>query len=48
MKLAWRNKVNHATGRPIVMSEFMPEVAEEIIMASRGFMRRLAEGLPRT
>lgn len=46
MKLAWRNKVNHATGKPMVMSGgFMPEVAEEIISASRAFMRRLAEGL---
>src|SRR3954447_10814603 len=40
MKLAWRNKVNHATGKPLVMSGgFAPDVTEEIIMASRGFMR---------
>jgi hypothetical protein len=47
MKLAWRNKINHATGKPIVMSGgFSPYVAEEIISASRAFMRRLTEGLP--
>jgi hypothetical protein len=45
MKHAWRNKVNHATGRLVVMSSFAPDVAEEIITASRAFMRRLAEGL---
>jgi hypothetical protein len=42
MKLAWRNKVNHATGKPVVMhGGFAPDVAEEIMQASRGFMRRL-------
>lgn len=47
MKLAWRNKVNHATGKPLVMSGgFAPVVAEEIVTASRGFMRRLVEGIP--
>jgi hypothetical protein len=46
MKLAWRNKVNHATGRIIVMSGgFAPDIAEEIIIATRGFMRRLAAGM---
>jgi hypothetical protein len=46
MKSAWRNKVNHATGKPYVMSGgFAPYVAEEIISATRGFMRRLAEGI---
>jgi hypothetical protein len=44
IKLAWRNKVNHAVGKPIVMhGGFAPYVAEEIISATRGFMRRLAE-----
>lgn len=47
MKLAWRNKVNHATGRPVVMyGAVAPNVALEIITATRGFMRRLAEGMP--
>lgn len=46
MKFAWRNKVNHATGKPLVMSGgFAPYVAEEIISTTRRFMRRLAEGL---
>lgn len=46
MKLAWRNKVNHATGKIVVLSGgFAPDVAEEIIFATRGFMRRLAEGI---
>lgn len=46
MKHAWRNKVNHATGKIIVMrGGFAPYVAEEIIIASRGFMRQLVEGL---
>jgi hypothetical protein len=47
IKLAWRNKVNHATGKPVVMhGGFAPYVAEETIAATRSFMRRLAEGLP--
>ncbi len=29
-------------------AEFRPEVAEEILVASRGFMRRLATDLPST
>jgi hypothetical protein len=46
IKLAWRNKVNHATGKPNVISGgFACDVAEEIISATRGFMRRLAERL---
>ena len=46
IKLAWRNKVNHATGKPLVMSGgFASEVAEEIMSSTRGFMRRLAEGV---
>jgi hypothetical protein len=43
MKTAWRNKINHATGKPILLhGGFAPDVAEEIISSSRGFMRRLA------
>lgn len=42
MKTAWRNKINHATGKPILLhGGFAPDVAEEIIKSSRGFMRRL-------
>ena len=44
---AWRNKVSHAHGKLTVMTgeEFHPDVAEEILIATRAFMRRLAEGL---
>ena len=46
MKFAWRNKVNHATGKPIVMGGgFAPYAAEDIISATRNFMRQVAEGL---
>lgn len=45
---AWRNKISHTQGRLVVMtSDFPPFVAEEILIASRGFMRRLATDLPK-
>lgn len=48
LKNAWRNKISHSHGKLILMtSEFSPEVAEEILFASRAFMRRLADGLPK-
>lgn len=48
MKHAWRNKVNHVEGRLTVLAtDFTPEIAEEIMMASRGFMRRLAAEMPK-
>jgi hypothetical protein len=44
MKLAWRNKINHATGKPIVMGGgIAPYVCEDTISATRNFMRRLCE-----
>ncbi len=47
MKNAWRNKVNHAAGQlSVIRPEFAPDVAEEIMFASRSFMRRLAEEMP--
>jgi hypothetical protein len=48
LKNAWRNKISHAQGKLTVMTgeEFHPDVAEEILSATRAFMRRLAEGLP--
>lgn len=47
LKNAWRNKISHAHGRLAVMtSDFAPDVAEEIIFASRAFMRRLATDGP--
>jgi hypothetical protein len=45
---AWRNKISHAQGRLTLMtSEFSSEVAEEIMISSRSFMRRLATELPK-
>jgi hypothetical protein len=47
LKNAWRNKISHASGRLVLISsEFKPETAEEILMATRAFIRRLAEELP--
>jgi hypothetical protein len=48
LKNAWRNKISHAHGKLTIMTgeEFHPDVAEEILLATRAFMRRLAEGLP--
>ena len=47
LKNAWRNKIGHAQGRLTLMDkDFTPEIAEEILFASRAFMRRLADGLP--
>jgi hypothetical protein len=47
LKNAWRNKISHVQGRLVVMStEFSPEVSEEIMFATRAFIRRLAEGIP--
>lgn len=48
MKLAWRNKVNHAAGRLMIeKSGFTDISAEEVIIACRSFMRHLADGLPK-
>lgn len=47
IKNAWRNKVSHAQGRPTLMTaDFSPAIAEEIYIATRAFMRRLATELP--
>ena len=47
LKNAWRNKISHAQGRLILMNkDFSPDIAEEILFASRAFMRRLTDGLP--
>jgi len=47
MQNAWRHKVSHADNRLVLLSgEFQPFVAEEIIFATRAFMRRLATDLP--
>src|ERR1700730_953818 len=42
LKSAWRNKISHAQDKLVLLtSDFTPEVAEEILFASRSFMRRL-------
>lgn len=47
LQAAWRNKVSHAQGKLILITrEFGPEIAEEILVASRGFMRRFATEAP--
>jgi hypothetical protein len=47
LKNAWRNKISHAQAKLILLTaDFSPDVAEEILFATRAFMRRLAEGLP--
>lgn len=47
LKNAWRNKISHVQGRLVLMTtDFSPEIAEEILYATRAFMRRLADGLP--
>ena len=47
LKNAWRNKVSHAHGKLTLMTaDFSPDVAEDILSATRAFMRRLATDGP--
>jgi hypothetical protein len=47
LKNAWRNKISHAHGKLVLLStDFKPDVAEEIMLATRAFMRRLATEMP--
>jgi hypothetical protein len=47
LKNAWRNKVSHAQGRlALLTADFSPDIAEEILFATRAFMRRLATEAP--
>lgn len=47
LKSAWRNKISHAQDKLVLLtSDFTPEIAEEILLASRSFMRRLATDAP--
>jgi hypothetical protein len=47
METGWRHKISHVEGRLVLLSgEFIPEIAEEILTATRGFMRSLAIELP--
>jgi hypothetical protein len=44
---AWRNKVHHAHEKLYLLSsDFNEEIAEEILFATRAFMRRIAEDCP--
>lgn len=48
MKDSWRHKISHVDNKLEWMdTDFSPEVAKEIISATRGFMRRLATDLPK-
>ena len=47
LKDAWRNKVSHSQGKLVLLTvEFNDHVAEEILVASRAFVRRVATDLP--
>jgi hypothetical protein len=44
---SWRHKIGHVAGRLILMTaDFSDDVAEEILVGSRAFMRRLATEIP--
>ncbi|MGB9077060.1 MAG: hypothetical protein WCC26_09520 [Terracidiphilus sp.] len=48
IKDSWRHKLEHVDNQITwVESDFSPSVAEEIISATRGFMRKLASELPK-
>ena len=47
LKNAWRNRISHAHNRLQLLSpDFVPEIADEIMSATRSFLRRLAEEMP--
>ena len=49
LKNAWRNKISHTDGRlTLLTADFSPDVAEDILSATRAFMRRLATDAPWT
>jgi hypothetical protein len=49
MKDSWRHRLDHVDNQIIWHdTDFSPEVADEIIKATRGFMRKLAADLPRS
>jgi len=46
MQNAWRHKISHAANRLVLETgEFQPYVAEDILVATRAFMRTLATEL---
>lgn len=47
VKDSWRHKLTHVDNQLVwVDTDFSPQVAEEIVAAARGFMRKLAQDLP--
>jgi hypothetical protein len=45
---SWRHKIDHVSGRLMLLpGDFAPEIAEDIVSATRAFMRRLALELPK-
>jgi hypothetical protein len=47
VKDSWRHKLTHVDNQIVWMdTDFSPQVAEEIIAATRGFMRKLGQDLP--
>jgi hypothetical protein len=47
IKDAWRHKITHVENKLVWMdTDFSPQIAEEVISTTRGFMRRLATDLP--
>lgn len=48
IKDSWRHKISHVDNKlDWIDTDFSPQVASEIISATRGFMRRLAHELPK-
>jgi hypothetical protein len=48
VKDSWRHKLDHVDNQiRWVDTDFSPQVTEEIISATRGFMRKLAMELPK-
>jgi hypothetical protein len=47
MEQGWRHKISHIDNKLVLVNgEFAPEVASEIVIATRAFMRRLAVEMP--
>ena len=47
LKNAWRNKIDHVAGRLVLLpGDFSPDIAEEIMLTTRAFMRRLFTDTP--
>lgn len=48
VKDSWRHKISHVENELVWMDTvFSPQIAEEVISTTRGFMRRLATDLPK-